>query len=328
MVTLFGAEKQVVLECKICDFKCCKKSNYKKHLSTLKHAANAKGSTGDIKNAAFDCDKCSKNYSSRNGLWKHKKTCNIEEDEDVDIGVDEDVDIGEDVDAGEETITIGNTILDSSSSEIRVLTSLIAQIVKSNTELQHQNSELQKQVIDVCRINNSQIMINNNSNNKTFNLQIFLNEQCKDAMNMSEFVESFDLQLSDLESVGDLGYVDGITKIFVDKLNSMDVHKRPIHCSDAKREILYIKDEDKWEREKPNNPKLRKAIKNVSFKNMKLANLWSETHPESRSSESRLNDVYMKIVLESTGGSGDILESQAKIIKRIAKEIVIEKKHM
>jgi hypothetical protein len=153
----------------------------------------------------------------------------------------------------------------------------------------------------------------------------FLNEQCKDAMNMSEFVESFELKLEDLESVGQLGYVDGITKIFVDKLSRMDIHKRPMHCSDAKREILYIKDEDKWEREKPSNPKLRKAVRSVSFKNMKLANLWSDTYPESKSSESRLNDVYMKLVIQSTGGKGEISDSENKIIRRIVKEIVIEK---
>jgi hypothetical protein len=144
-------------------------------------------------------------------------------------------------------------------------------------------------------------------------------------MNMSEFVESFELQLSDLESVGKLGYVDGITKIFVDRLNSMDIHKRPMHCSDAKREILYIKDEDRWEREKPNNPKLRKAVRTVSFKNMKLANLWSDTYPESKSSESNLNDIYMKLVIQSTGGSGEISASEDKIIRYLTKGVVIDK---
>jgi hypothetical protein len=193
-------------------------------------------------------------------------------------------------------------------------------------EMMKNSNDLQKQMLDICK-NNSNTMINshNNSHNKTFNLQFFLNEQCKDAMNMSEFVESFELELSDLESVGELGYVDGMTKIFIDKLNSMDVYKRPMHCSDGKREIIYIKDEDRWEREKPSNPKLRKAVRNVSFKNMKLTNLWSDTYPDSKSSESNLNDVYMRLVLQSTGGSGEISASEDKIIKRIAKGIVIDK---
>jgi hypothetical protein len=144
-------------------------------------------------------------------------------------------------------------------------------------------------------------------------------------MNIKEFADSFELQLSDLESVGELGYVNGITKIMLDKLNSMDIYKRPIHCSDVKREILYVKDEDKWEKEQRSNPKLRDAIKTVSFKNMKLAVLWSDTYPESKNNESRINDVYMKLIIQSTGGSGEISDSENKIIRRIAKEIFIDK---
>jgi hypothetical protein len=187
------------------------------------------------------------------------------------------------------------------------------------------NSELQKQLVDVCKNSNNTINSNNNSNNKTFNLHFFLNEQCKDAMNISDFVNTFELQLEDLESVGELGYVEGVTKIIVDKLNSMDIYKRPMHCSDAKREILYIKDDDKWEKEERSNPKLRKAIKAVSFKNMKIAVLWSDTYPESKDGESRLNDKYMKLIKQSTGGNGEITESEDKIIRRIAKEIIIDK---
>ena len=144
-------------------------------------------------------------------------------------------------------------------------------------------------------------------------------------MNISEFVDTFDLQLSDFESVGELGYVEGITRIILNKLNAMDIYKRPIHCSDTKREILYVKDEDKWEKELRNNPKIRDAIKTVSFKNMKLTNLWSNTYPESKNNESRLNDVYMRLVLQSTGGTGETIDNENKIIKKIAKEIFIDK---
>jgi len=193
-------------------------------------------------------------------------------------------------------------------------------------ELMKSNNELQKQMIEVCK-NNSINTINshNNNNNKTFNLQFFLNEQCKDAMNITDFANSFDLQLSDLESVGELGYVNGITKIMVDKLNSMDIYKRPIHCSDAKREIIYVKDENVWTKEEKDNPKLRQAIKNVSFRNMKLVYNWSNAYPESKDNQSRLNDKYMQLVIQSTGGNNPILESENKIIRRIAKEIVIGK---
>jgi len=116
-----------------------------------------------------------------------------------------------------------------------------------------------------------------------------------------------------------------MTKIFIDKLNSMDVCKRPMHCSDARREIVYIKEEDRWEREQPSYPILRRAVKKITFKNMRLANVWLETYPESKSNESRLNDVYIKLVLQSTGGSGEIGASEDKIIRHIIKGIVIVK---
>ena len=197
-------------------------------------------------------------------------------------------------------------------------------------ELMKSNNDLQKQLVDICKTNSTPHTStinshNNHSHNKTFNLQFFLNEQCKDAMNISDFANSFDLQLSDLESVGDLGYVEGITKIFVDKLNSMDIYKRPIHYSDAKREILYVKDDNKWEKEERNNPKIRYAIKTISFRNMKLAALWSDTYPESKDYDSYVNERYMKLIKESTGGSGEIADNENKIIRRIAKEIVIDK---
>jgi len=292
-------------ECKNCDFKCNKKSNYNAHILTRTHTIRMESSTLDIKND-FACKRCKKIYKARNSLWYHEQKCDY---------IDK--------------LDSGNTDKKESSSQEDDfdLKKLILEVIKSNTDLQKQNSELQKQVLEICK--NSSITNNNintnNSHNKTFNLQFFLNEQCKDAMNISDFVNSFDLQLSDLESVGDLGYVEGMTKIFLDKLNTMDIYKRPIHCSDTKREILYVKDEDKWEKEKRNNPKLRDAIKHLSFKNMKLTNLWSNTYPESKNNESRLNDVYMKLVLQSTGGSGEIVESENKIIRRIAKEIFIDK---
>ena len=283
-----------------------KKSNYEQHILTKKHLYNKNKLALNKENAtgipSVFCEYCNREYKSRVGLWYHNKKCNMTETE-----------------------SIKNHVFDTSSNEIKALTNLILEMVKSNTELQKQNGDLQKQLVDVCKNTSTINSHNNNSNNKTFNLQFFLNEQCKDAMNISDFANSFDLQLSDLESVGDLGYVEGITKIFVDKLNSMDIYKRPIHCSDAKREILYVKDDNKWEREDRNNPKIRYAIKTISFRNMKLAALWSDTYPESKDCDSYVNERYMKIIKESTGGSGEVADNENKIIRRIAKEIVIDK---
>ena len=295
--------------CEVCMYNCCKKSDFDKHNLTRKHILNSTLTDKVAKVVFFECNFCSKTYNSRVGLWYHNKKCNINNDNDNNNNIQNNNSI--------------NTIIHDNAD----FKKLILEVVKSNTELQKQNNEMQKQMVEMCKNNNTtnNNNINNHSNNKTFNLQFFLNEQCKDAMNISEFADSFDLQLSDLESVGELGYVEGITKIMVDRLNSMDIYKRPIHCSDAKRETLYVKDDNKWEKEAKNNPKLRYTIKTISFRNMKLAALWSETYPESNNGESYMNDIYIRLIKESTGGNGEIGDSENKIIRRIAKEIVIDK---
>jgi hypothetical protein len=312
--TIISQENPMQLfSCQYCQVECSKQKDWDRHLLTRKHKKNIDNNAElDISHQMFTC-KCGKKYSNNSGLWKHSKKCNINN---INIEITE--------------IT-EQQIIDKELD----LKQLILEIFKNNNEmqkqqfeLQKQTNELQKQMIDVCKnttITNMNINNSNNSHNKTFNLQFFLNEQCKDAMNLSDFANSFDLQLSDLETVGELGYVDGITKIMVDKLNAMDIYKRPIHCSDAKREIIYVKDENVWTKEEKDNPKLRQAIKNVSFRNMKLVYNWSNAYPESKDNESRLNDKYMKLVIESTGGKGPIMESENKIIRRIVKEIIIGK---
>ena len=301
--------------CELCNFTSFNKKNYTLHLSTRKHLANVKSDVGDCKPVALSCTLCKKQYNSRNGLWKHAKKCVMPSNTD-NVIIDNTVNLQQ-----PEAIQL-HILEHSSSNETKILTNLVLELIKSN-------NELQKQLIDVCKntnnMNNNNMNINNNNNNKTFNLQFFLNEQCKDAMNITDFANSFDLQLSDLETVGELGYVEGITKIMVDKLNSMDVYKRPIHCSDAKREIIYVKDDNVWTKEEKDNPKLRQAIKSVSFKNMKLVYNWSNAYPESKDNQTKLNDKYMMLVIESTGGKGPIVESENKIMRKIAKEIIIDK---
>jgi len=294
MLTIQVPKTREIFSCEKCLFKCSKKSEWERHLATRKHNSLTYLTKKTQKDPLHICSHCSKEYKSREGLWYHLKKC-------------------KEVDSLETNVIINPV------EEVKTLTSLVMELMKSNTDLQ-------KQLVEVCKnTSNTNINSHNNSHNKTFNLQFFLNEQCKDAMNISEFADSFDLQLSDLESVGELGYVEGITKIFVDKLNSMDIYKRPIHCSDAKREILYVKDDNKWEREERSNPKIRYARKTISCSNMKLANLWSDTYPESKDGDSHLNDTYMKLIKESTGGNGEISISEDKINKRIAKEIIIDK---
>jgi hypothetical protein len=165
-----------------------------------------------------------------------------------------------------------------------------------------------------------------NIHNK-FNLNVFLNEQCKDAINISDFVNSLVVSVKDLEETAKLGYTEGISKIFLDGLLNMNTHSRPIHCSDSKREILYIKDQDKWEKDNETNDKITKAIKTVAHKNMKMIPEWIKQHPDYNDVNSKTNDKYLKIVMNSMSGSTEEEQKRNvnKIISNIAKETVIIK---
>jgi hypothetical protein len=193
-------------------------------------------------------------------------------------------------------------------------------------ELIKNNTEVQKMMMEV--IKNGTHNINcNNTNNKTFNLNLYLNETCKDAMNITDFVNSINLNLEDLENTGRKGYVEGISNIFLKNLNNIEHHMRPIHCSDQKREILYIKDNDKWEKECDEKPILTKAIKNVANQNIKQIKNWRDKNPDCTNSESKKNDFYLKIVSNSMNGltEEESRKNINKIISNVAKEVVIDK---
>ncbi len=278
--------------CEICDFTCNKKCNLDKHLMTSKHLNRTKLNTENAGITEHNCKYCQKKYKARNSLWYHEQRCE-------------------------------NKIIDSSANEIKNLTNLVLEIVKTNTELQKQNQDFQKQILDVCKnSNNTTINNNNNSHNKTFNLQVFLNEKCKDAMNLSDFVKSFKLQLSDLELVGDEGYINGMTKIILTKLNGMDENTRPFHCTDAKRETIYIKEDDVWVREGPDNSKMAAAIKAIGHQNFFILKEYKALHPDCESTYSEYNDHYMNLIMKSAGCQK---EDIAKVIKKLVKEIVIVK---
>ena len=292
--------------CKICYYYTSSKKDFDKHIMTPKHQKRQNGKDLEMlemKNISkYNCE-CSKNFSTYSGLWKHKQKCT------------------------------NKTIEKEDEKEIKVLTSLVLEVIKQNKELINQNNESQKQnqeltntIVEMSKNGLCNTTITNNSNNKTFNLQFFLNETCKDAMNIMDFVDSINLQLCDLESVGKLGYVEGISNIIVQNLNAMDIHKRPVHCADKKREVLYIKDENKWEKENDDKKKLRQAIRRVAAKNQHLIPKFKEAHPDCGKYHSKFSDQYNKIIVESMGGSGDNdLEKEDKIIKNISKNVVINK---
>jgi hypothetical protein len=195
-------------------------------------------------------------------------------------------------------------------------------LIKENSELKN----LMMEVIKNSGTHNTTNNHNTNCHNKTFNLQFFLHETCKDAMNIMDFVDSIKLQLSDLEKVGSIGYVEGISNIITSNLKALDITQRPIHCTDNKREVLYVKDEDKWEKENDKKKKLRKAIKHIAHKNSKLISDFKNKYPDCVKSDSKKSDQYNRLIIEAMGGPGDNdMEKEDKIIKKIAKEVTIDK---
>ena len=304
-------EKKYICEC--CDYLCYKNSEYIKHLLTSKHISNA---SGNEKVSNFKCKFCNKIYKSNKGLWGHNKTC-------ISIQNNNEIYTNDNI----------NVIQDSSSNEIKLLTNLVIEVMKTNTELQKQNQEFQKQIIDVCQkiqpsSSSSTINSNNttntttNNNNKTFNLQFFLNEQCKDAMNIKDFVKSIKIEMSDLVRIGKEGYVEGISRIILEKLKTIDIYKRPLHCSDAKRETMYIKENDVWNKDESlNNEKMMQFIKDVDNKNYDFLLAYGREYPEVYQHDSKRNTPYLHMVLQSTRDA----ERVNKVLKRIIKEVVINK---
>lgn len=254
-------QKNAEFYCKYCDFICYKQSNYIIHCNTIKHISRVNGNMGKEKNAKFNC-KCGKIYSSVSGLWKHKKVCNFDNTHD-------------------------NNITNRDNNE-----QLIEYLMKENKEIK----DLILEIVKKGTINNSHNTTN--SHNKAFNLTFFLNETCKNAMNIMDFVDSIKLQLSDLMDVGELGYVEGISKIIIKNLNNLDETERPIHCTDKKRETMYIKDEGEWNKDDDNKTKLTKAVKIIADKNIRLLPAFREKYPEYKNSSSNISDKYDKMVVE------------------------------
>ena len=276
--------------CEKCAFISCNKKDYTRHILTDKHKIlinpNKKPQKTPDDDSFFLCI-CGKKYKHSSSLCAHKKKCHFKNYE-------------------------NNKNSEETDKE------LIKMLIK-------ENNEMKNLILDVCK-NNANINIINTSHHKTFNLNLFLNEQCKDAMNIMDFVDSLKIQFSDLENVGKLGYIEGISNIIVKNLKALDIHKRPIHCSDPKRETIYVKDENKWEKENQEKNKLRKAIKYIAHKNSKMLHLFKEKYPDCIYSDSKKSDQYNKLIIETMGGQGDNeAEKEDKIIKNIAKEIVINK---
>jgi hypothetical protein len=307
--------------CKSCDYVTSKKSNIDNHCRSAKHMKSI--AITEIKpnlSSKYICLTCHKEYKDNSGLWRHRNKGSCE----IPAG-------GKITDTDSGFVNIHDKHIDLADKD-----GLIMMLIKQNTELIKEQGSIKQMMMEqqnkmieqqnfVLEIAKNGTHNTTNSHNKAFNLNFFLNETCKDAMNIMDFVDSIKLQLSDLEKVGELGYVEGISNIIVKNLNELDVTQRPVHCTDKKRETMYIRDEDKWEKDE-NNSKIKKAIKRVASKNQRLLPKFKEAHPDCGTYHSKYSDQYNKIIIESVGGSGDNdAEKEEKIIRNISKNVVVEK---
>ena len=323
--------KDAVYCCNLCDYKCYKTKHYSQHLLTQKHLRKHSaldGNTMETQNKSLIsrvCNTCHLSFKSRSGLWKHSQKCvpTTEQPQEEPTPSQDDIQLP----------TIPINIIMELIRQNQEFKQLVVDQNKQLYEKHEENIDLQKQLLDVVKdgktINNN-TMTNSNNNNKTFNLNFFLNETCKDAMNMKDFIKSLEMSLPELEKMGELGFAEGMSRLFVDRLNSLDVTKRPIHCSDVKREIIHIKDDNKWERDNANLDRLRKIIKQLTHKNILRVDDWKKANQGCTEYNSRKTDQYLRINMEAIGPVDDaeVKRDFGKIIRRVAENTAIDKKYL
>jgi len=340
-----SANSAKIYQCYICNIECSKKNDYDRHILTTKHSRNKDGNKESAK-TIFTCGNCNKEYKSRKGLWGHNKTCIKKFDDhkinNIELKIinnDDNNDTNYDFiyDEKNENVIVDNNdknVSDSSSNQIKLLSDIVIEIYKSNNalqtrmmDLQQQNHDIQKQMLEVCQkiqpINNNNT-INTDNSNKTFNLNVFLNEKCKDAMNLNDFANSIQLKLSDLIRVGEEGYIPGMSKVFIEWLGGLKECDRPIHCSDEKREVMQVKIADKWEKEAIDSVNLMNAVRIIEKKQFDMLTTFRETYPECVNSDSHHNDMLIKL-FQNLSNSRE--PEFIKVIKKVAKSVVINKEN-
>jgi hypothetical protein len=300
----------LIFSCEKCKYNTSSKKDYNKHLLTAKHQilTNTNEKIPKIPKA-YICE-CGKEYKHASSLSGHKKKCNFK----IEIQENQEIDDGPTNEQNEQ------------QNDELSYKNMFIELMKQNQELQKTVVEQQKQYTEtindiIPKIGNT----TNNTNNNQFNLNLFLNERCKDALNITDFMKSLELTMNDLVETGKLGYVDGISRIFVKALKDMDVTERPIHCTDIKRETVYIKDDNKWEKEEDTKIKLKKTIRNIENKNLRMLPKWQEENPECMDMESKKCDEFMELSITALGGQEDKEKAEKKIMKNILKEVIINK---
>ncbi len=289
--------------CNDCDYTCCKKQHFNQHCNTVKHKKRISNTsaTKNSENSMLDCEKCGKQYIDRTGLWRHKKKCSAPKSENT-----------------------NTPIIDKLLADNQELRNFIIEQSKQHasniTEIIEKNAETLNKIVETCKpvINNT-----TTNNNQRFNINVFLNEKCKDAINFSDFVKNIQISYRDLENNAHLGFVDGISKIFLDNLKQLDITERPIHCTDVKRETMYIKDENTWTKQ-PDDEKLQKAIQTVSYRGMGKLAEWKKENPDYKDCNSEFSQKCVDIQLQTLAGSNRGTY-YPKVIHTLARETAVDK---
>jgi hypothetical protein len=307
-------------ECKKCNYNTRNKKDYNKHLLTRKHTMEINGNKWKSINPI--CENCEKPFKTASGLWKHQQKCCkpvIQNTSDEITETEPEISKLDIL-----TILKQNQELLTSNQEFK---QLMLDQSKQIQEQQDENQQLQKQLIEAVRVSGSHIENQTINNNQKFNLNFFLNEQCKDAINMSDFIENMELNIEDLTETGRLGYVGGISRILINKLQELDIYKRPLHCTDMKRETLYIKENDEWSKENNSKDKMTSLIGKVANKNCRNLNKWTDNHPEYQIFDSLDNMEYIRLTQAVLGGLGEqeCKQFKDKIIRGVIKEVMVNK---
>ena len=296
-----------IFRCETCDFVTGNKFNYLKHLDTRKHKTLTKTDTNLAKDATpnFVC-LCGKSYKHRQSLYAHKKIC-----------LKMDVVICET--ALEHSNVNENSIINNvnnENNENNDFKDLVCKMMTENNEIKamliKENQELRSQIKELIpKVGNNNTITNNNINNK-FNIQIFLNEQCKDAINIKDFIESIKITLQQLEQIQNKGLVEGLATAILENIGRLSLYERPIHCTDIKRETLYIKHDDIWEKDETKQ-NIKKAIKELSHKPYSTLKEWLDNNPNYMDDENKQN-----YFIQTTRSLGQKCESiDTKVIKKI-----------
>ncbi len=292
--------------CKKCDYVCSKKQHYKQHCNTAKHKKQFVNSqaTENNENSSLCCENCKKQYVDRSGLWRHKKKCIVTNNNNNTPII-------------ERLLTDNQELRNFIMEQTRLYTTNMNEIVEKN-------AEILSKVVETCKpINNNNNTTINNNNNQRFNINVFLNEQCKDAINFSDFVKNIQISYEDLENNAQLGFVNGISKIFMDNLKQLDVNERPIHCTDVKRETMYIKDDNTWTKQ-ADDEKLQKAIQTVSYRSMGKLAEWKNENPEYKDCNSEFSQKCLDIQRQTLAGSERGVY-YPKVIHALARETIVER---